>query len=781
MKLKYIKLRGAKGIKIGQGLDEIEINFENVNSGLIALIGENGGGKTTILENLHPFRCMASRAGSLQSHFFLKDSFRVIGFEMNGENYECKILIDALTGGSEAYLLKNGQPVNDGKLTTYDEEIEKLIGSQELFFNSVFSAQKSKGFAQLKPGERRTLFYELLNLNQYEGYCEIAKTNAKESELNLAKVEGEISSLKQSQGNLETLQGKLQEAELYETKLKSDSDLYKSNIQCLSDELVALRIENEKNKLIQTNNEQVAISIENATMVYNRESDIINKAISFGLSNIEDNKKIISRTKKIAENKDAIEAALLRKNKAQMLLQQLSNNVNKVHKQLNDLKDSHLKNKAKFDIENKELQAIQMERASLQNKLDLLTGNIERNEQDAKLIENVPCNVETGQKCKFLENAYNAKSINTSYKAERLELINKLDEKTKLQYEKKTSYQNNLQTENAQYESEKNAFESKLRLDETRMGKLNAVIAELNKSNWDALKQEATDAETSIKVCEEKEKNLNKEIKNKKAEYLQLTEKYNAELIKLSHSFNDEVAVNIIKIELDIAEQEKQLNNGKETLAWAEGEIKEAVSTVTELKQAITNYNEISLKLTKLEERKTAIEKDLLEWKILVKAFDKTGIPVLKLENSAVEITSLANELLSFFENKFRIVFNTTTLSRDKKKVKETFEINVIRENDVVEISNLSGGEQVWVETALQLAIALVVRKQGKNIETMFLDETDGALDTDNAYAYLQMIQRAHELSKVHNTFIITHRQELKELIPKKIILKDGYVKTITE
>jgi exonuclease SbcC len=181
MRILKLKLRGALGIKKGLGVDEIEIDFTDFKAGLIALTGRNGSGKTTIMENLHPYRCMVSRSGSLQQHFFLKDSYRILTFQHDGNIFESRILIDALTGGSEAYLYfinpinDSCDAVNDGKLSTYDIEIEKLLGSQELFFNSVFSGQKSKGIAELKPAERRKLFYELLNLNVYESYLETAK------------------------------------------------------------------------------------------------------------------------------------------------------------------------------------------------------------------------------------------------------------------------------------------------------------------------------------------------------------------------------------------------------------------------------------------------------------------------------------------------------------------------------------------------------------------------------------------------------------------------------
>jgi DNA repair exonuclease SbcCD ATPase subunit len=111
--------------------------------------------------------------------------------------------------------------------------------------------------------------------------------------------------------------------------------------------------------------------------------------------------------------------------------------------------------------------------------------------------------------------------------------------------------------------------------------------------------------------------------------------------------------------------------------------------------------------------------------------------------------------------------------------MKETFDINIVEDDGVTEIANKSGGQVVYLETAIQLAISLVVRKQGREFETAYLDEKDGALDIENAHHYLEMIRKAHALSGVCNTFIITHRPELLNQIPQQILLADGVIEVI--
>ena len=86
MKINKLKLRGFIGIKKGMDLDEIDLDLSNI-SGLVALDGPNGHGKTTVLDNMHPYACLASRAGALTHHVYMRDSFRDLEVEYQGDVY----------------------------------------------------------------------------------------------------------------------------------------------------------------------------------------------------------------------------------------------------------------------------------------------------------------------------------------------------------------------------------------------------------------------------------------------------------------------------------------------------------------------------------------------------------------------------------------------------------------------------------------------------------------------------------------------------------------------
>lgn len=65
-----LSLTGFIGVKDGMKRDTVTLNLEALPAGLIALSGPNGSGKTTIMDNLHPYRIMPSQATKLSVDSF---------------------------------------------------------------------------------------------------------------------------------------------------------------------------------------------------------------------------------------------------------------------------------------------------------------------------------------------------------------------------------------------------------------------------------------------------------------------------------------------------------------------------------------------------------------------------------------------------------------------------------------------------------------------------------------------------------------------------------------
>ena len=71
-------------------------------------------------------------------------------------------------------------------------------------------------------------------------------------------------------------------------------------------------------------------------------------------------------------------------------------------------------------------------------------------------------------------------------------------------------------------------------------------------------------------------------------------------------------------------------------------------------------------------------------------------------------------------------------------------------------MDELSGGQFVLVNEAVNLGIAIYIVRQGERIryETLFRDETVGALDAANGKEYVRMLRRAMDLGGFHQVIL---------------------------
>ena len=56
MRVHSLMLKGFRGIRDGMGQDVLELDFERLagDAQLIAIVGSNGRGKSTLMESMHP-------------------------------------------------------------------------------------------------------------------------------------------------------------------------------------------------------------------------------------------------------------------------------------------------------------------------------------------------------------------------------------------------------------------------------------------------------------------------------------------------------------------------------------------------------------------------------------------------------------------------------------------------------------------------------------------------------------------------------------------------------
>jgi exonuclease SbcC len=176
MKILSLRLRGFIGLRDGSGIEETDVDISSLPTGLIAITGSNGSGKTTFLDNLHPYRIMpyklrdrkdwSTGSFSYYDQCYGRNALKELIFEMTGNTYRAQILIDAEKKKTDAYLsIKNGadwRPLNDGKTKTFDAALEVVVGSPRLFFSSAFRAQGARSLSSYSRGDIISIVSELL-------------------------------------------------------------------------------------------------------------------------------------------------------------------------------------------------------------------------------------------------------------------------------------------------------------------------------------------------------------------------------------------------------------------------------------------------------------------------------------------------------------------------------------------------------------------------------------------------------------------------------------------
>ena len=169
----------------------------------------------------------------------------------------------------------------------------------------------------------------------------------------------------------------------------------------------------------------------------------------------------------------------------------------------------------------------------------------------------------------------------------------------------------------------------------------------------------------------------------------------------------------------------------------------------------------------------------------LAQVFGPDAIQLCEIHAAGPQVSTLVNALLEgCFDNKFEIRFRTQRPRADGRGLVDDFDIEVRNKNldRACLVDELSGGQFVLVNEAVNLGIAMYNMQQGEGVrhETLFRDETVGALDPNNAKEYVRMLRRALELGAFHQVIFICDMPLVWELADRVLEVKDGRVRPVT-
>jgi exonuclease SbcC len=201
-----------------------------------------------------------------------------------------------------------------------------------------------------------------------------------------------------------------------------------------------------------------------------------------------------------------------------------------------------------------------------------------------------------------------------------------------------------------------------------------------------------------------------------------------------------------------------------------------------QLEQARAQAARADERLQILEKELFSVKQQRDDWDYLARVFGTDEIQLLEIQAAGPELSELVNDLLEgCLDNRFEVRFRTQRLRADGRGFVDDFDVEVRNKSldRAFSVDELSGGQFVLVNEALNLGIAMYNARKGEGIryETLFRDETIGALDYHNGLEYVRMLRRAMEIGGFYQVVFISHTPGIWELADRVVHIKDGRVK----
>lgn len=751
-----LNLRGSIGIYKGLKKDEVSINFDSFDSGLIALTGDNGKGKTTLIENCHPYPKMLTRKDKLQEQFRLRDSFREVVYRDRdtGRMVKCVIQVDGETkSGSCNYFAYDSYdggkswsavPGLDKNLKPYEEFVEATFGPLELYLRTAFITQRpTKNLPDLTDataGEKKTLFVELAGIDYLQKFADAANEKVKSNENLVHDSEIRIQMLQNSLSRKSEIEKNLLESEKTSKEKQTELDGITASGKKAREELNGAqeRFNAEKDRL----NKENGLKGDVSTL----ESEI---------SNIESE---ISRNQEAAEKRAENEKVIAEYEDLQKVIAEEQKKRNAINEANSAKMSEYLQKKSEFDEKiaeiKKNIETLTTEKNAVEKEILKSENEIKFKERDiADISDTCPT---CGQKLpeeKILE--LNAK------KAEAEKAVKILE----AGITEKRNHVSEIEKKAAELTQELSEFAfsepAKPKREEFDASAENEATAKLNAIDIERAKSELETAKTAAVRIE----GLAVQIADKK-KLLENAEKTLREV----ESKRDDGAENALN------EAQKKIDSLTEKFTSVKAELAGINATIEAGKKSLAEIAESEKELEKVRKEAEKAKSESVEWELVSKAFGKDGIQALELDALAPGISETANRILkSGYGDRFSISIETTRIGGSGKKTKqiEDFKIMVNDDGDVTALENKSGGESVWIKRAIYDAFAVIRRRNtGFAFLTCFQDETDGALDASAKTAYCRMLEASHEAGKLRHTIIITHSNEVRSMIEQKIAME---------
>jgi exonuclease SbcC len=225
----------------------------------------------------------------------------------------------------------------------------------------------------------------------------------------------------------------------------------------------------------------------------------------------------------------------------------------------------------------------------------------------------------------------------------------------------------------------------------------------------------------------------------------------------------------------------REIENADRLIISCNRERDSLIARQAQIKQRQEQLEAARTRLAQVEAELGAARNEQEDYSYLARVFGPDEIQLCEIQAAGPQVSILVNALLEgCFDNKFEIRFRTQHPKADGRGMVDDFDVEVRNKNldRTCLVDELSGGQFVLVNEAVNLGIAIYNMRQGEGVryETLFRDETVGALDAANGKEYVQMLRRAMDLGGFHQVIFICHTPIVWELANRILSVSDGRV-----
>lgn len=759
MKIHALKIRG-----IGRFYEEASLPIGELGDAqLVALVGGNGAGKTTMAECVPGalYRSMPSR-GPLHGMANGKDSLVELVVETD-QTYTLRVVMDGTASrpkGSAYILDASGQPLNDGKFKSFDATVARLYPDASVLLSSVFAAQTGEGrFLDLPASARKQLFAKLLGLAQLEELSTAAGERHREVNALVKADESALNELSAQAVDLEVVRDLLVGARATESALKIDREAaettarqYQERYKAWADKRIELRgnvhrHEQELSKAesaLQSLNGQIRDTRESVARVSGR-IELLKKRLA-------DRDELEAAASSVDELRAKIDAAVTDIEAERVADANHRKAVDEWRDTLRTLEDKLAAT----------TRATDQDARDKKHRATMAAEKLEQALGAAGGLGQVPCGGEGDfSGCPLIQTATAARAALEALRTENEHAqaaVETLSRPTRAEVEAQ---------EAIDALSKPPVREARpIHVMERELGELRSSLSN------------SQQAATKLGSLDDVETDLGSARTEHQELIARETELVNARPAKSS-------VVSDLGVLVKSANEALHRHDGAEPIAPQTdlvGELRDresaAAAQVATLLERLKQAEASSVKCVELSKAIEAKIAECDDWRHLQQALGRNGIQALEIDAAGPEVSGLTNDLLhACYGSRFSASLETTELKADGRGTKEVFDLRVIDTERGTEGSagQLSGGEKVMISEALSLSIAVYnTRKSSRPLRTLFRDECSGALSSANATRYVEMLRKAMQLGGFVRCYFVAHQPHLWAMADKVVQFKDG-------